>query len=362
MSFSENLMRLRKQKGLSQEEFANEIDVSRQTVSKWELGSSTPEMEKLMQMSNFFGVSVDDLLNSDDITSKTIKVENTNNINETEKAPETNYNNYKTESDGKENKKKKTVTALIVTLIVGVIITILTILIILLIRDFDEKENNKSSKNKVNNMTSNVVENKIENNITNNVSNNVTNTIENNVTPTTFNADYHNGRIKGDVVEQDLSKLVTNNKTNKKIQISVIHGDIATSNANEINELKKSLDMNEYYEVSLEYDDEGYICTYVIEAAKKSKEETSNDAHTFNIFFNRGTWAGFHITYALERVITSNDEHPDKQIYVKYNDIETNDRNEIKGIKTKLGTHTEYDVEFEYDDEGYINKYIIEDK
>ena len=333
MSFSENLMRLRKQKGLSQEEFANEIDVSRQTVSKWELGVSTPEMEKLMQMSNFFGVSVDDLLNSDDITSKTIKVENTNNINETEKAPETNYNNYKTESDGEENKKKKTVTALIVTLIVGVIITILTILIILLIRDFDEKENNKSSKNKVNNMTSNVVENKIENNITNNVSNNVTNTIENNVTPTTFNADYHNGRIKGDVVEQDLSKLVTNNKTNKKIQIS-----------------------------SLEYDDEGYICTYVIEAAKKSKEETSSDARSFNIFFNRGTWAGFHITYALERIITSNDEHPDKQIYVKYNDIETNDRNEIKDIKTKLGTHTEYDVEFEYDDEGYINKYIIEDK
>lgn len=78
MSFSENLMRLRKQKGLSQEEFANEVGVSRQTVSKWELGVSTPEMEKLIQMSNFFGVSVDDLLNSGDITSKTIKEENTN--------------------------------------------------------------------------------------------------------------------------------------------------------------------------------------------------------------------------------------------------------------------------------------------
>ena len=282
MSFSENLMRLRKQKGLSQEEFANEIDVSRQTVSKWELGVSTPEMEKLIQMSNFFGVSVDDLLNSDDITSKTIKIENTNNINETEKVSETNYNNYNTESNGKENKKKKTLTILIATLIIGVIITILTILIILLIRDFDEKENNKSSKNKVNNITSNVVENKIENN----VANNTTNTIENNITPSTFNSDYHNGRIKGDIVEQDLSKLITNNKTNKKIIISVKYNDIGTSNADEITELKKGLNLDEYYEVSLEYDDQGYICTYTIEVAEKTQTERGQDAKNFNFYFN----------------------------------------------------------------------------
>lgn len=70
MSFSENLMRLRKQKELSQEEFANEINVTRQTVSKWELGISTPDMDKLVQMASFFGITVDDLVNSEEATSK----------------------------------------------------------------------------------------------------------------------------------------------------------------------------------------------------------------------------------------------------------------------------------------------------
>ncbi len=360
MSFSENLMRLRKQKGLSQEEFANEIDVSRQTVSKWELGSSTPEMEKLIQMSNFFGVSVDDLLNSEDITSKTIKVENTSNQEDTINTSETNYNDYNNEPiNSNENNKKKAVTIVIVTLIIGTIITILTLLVILLIRDFDEKENNKSSKNKINNTTSNVVENKIENT----VENNTTNTIENNsISPSEFNASYHNGRIKGSTVEEDLSKLITNNKTNKKIIISVIYKEIGTSNADEITELKKSLDLDEYYEVSLEYDDEGYICTYVIEDAKKSPKDISDDVRRFNLVYNRGTWSGFHIKFALEKIITSNGEHPNKQIYVKYNEIETNNRDEIKSLKEKLGDHTEYDIEFEYDGEGYINKYIIMDK
>lgn len=62
MTFSEQLVTLRKQKGLSQEQLGEEIGVSRQTVSKWESGSSTPEMDKLIQLSNFFDVSVDYLV------------------------------------------------------------------------------------------------------------------------------------------------------------------------------------------------------------------------------------------------------------------------------------------------------------
>ncbi len=62
MEFNNRLYQLRKQKGLSQEELANRLNVSRQTVSKWEVGDSTPDMEKLMAMSELFDVSLDQLV------------------------------------------------------------------------------------------------------------------------------------------------------------------------------------------------------------------------------------------------------------------------------------------------------------
>ncbi|WP_024860995.1 helix-turn-helix domain-containing protein [Ruminococcus flavefaciens] len=62
MEFNNKLYELRKQKGFSQEELANRLNVSRQTVSKWEVGDSTPDMEKLVAISDLFGVSLDELV------------------------------------------------------------------------------------------------------------------------------------------------------------------------------------------------------------------------------------------------------------------------------------------------------------
>lgn len=62
MEFNNKLYELRKQKGLSQEELANRLNVSRQTVSKWEVGDSTPDMEKLIAISDLFGISLDELV------------------------------------------------------------------------------------------------------------------------------------------------------------------------------------------------------------------------------------------------------------------------------------------------------------
>ncbi|MGN0342138.1 MAG: helix-turn-helix domain-containing protein [Roseburia sp.] len=62
MEFSNRLYQLRKQKGLSQEELANRLNVSRQTISKWEVGDSTPDMEKLAAISDLFEVSLDELV------------------------------------------------------------------------------------------------------------------------------------------------------------------------------------------------------------------------------------------------------------------------------------------------------------
>lgn len=62
MEFHIKLYNLRKQKGLSQEELANRLNVSRQTISKWEIGDSTPDMENLIAISDMFEISLDELV------------------------------------------------------------------------------------------------------------------------------------------------------------------------------------------------------------------------------------------------------------------------------------------------------------
>lgn len=62
MEFNNKLYELRKQKGFSQEELASRLNVSRQTVSKWEVGESTPDMEKLVAISALFEISLDELV------------------------------------------------------------------------------------------------------------------------------------------------------------------------------------------------------------------------------------------------------------------------------------------------------------
>lgn len=66
MEFHNKLYQLRKQKGLSQEELANRLNVSRQTISKWEVGDSTPDMEKLVAISDLFEISLDKLVKGEE--------------------------------------------------------------------------------------------------------------------------------------------------------------------------------------------------------------------------------------------------------------------------------------------------------
>ena len=74
MNFSEKLYELRKKEGFSQEELAEKVNVSRQSVSKWESGQSTPEMDKLILLSNIFNISIDELVGKESINS--LKIEN----------------------------------------------------------------------------------------------------------------------------------------------------------------------------------------------------------------------------------------------------------------------------------------------
>ena len=64
MYFSENLIKLRKGKEWSQEDLADKLDISRQAVSKWEVGTSKPDIDNLMKLSKLFSKPIDELVNN----------------------------------------------------------------------------------------------------------------------------------------------------------------------------------------------------------------------------------------------------------------------------------------------------------
>ena len=62
MILADKIALLRRQQGWSQEELANQLDVSRQAVSKWESGASIPDLDKILKLSGLFNVTTDYLL------------------------------------------------------------------------------------------------------------------------------------------------------------------------------------------------------------------------------------------------------------------------------------------------------------
>ena len=75
MTIGERLLKLRKERNLSQEEFANVLNVSRQTVSKWETDQSTPDFDKIIPICEFYNITSDELLTGE----KNIIVEDSKN-------------------------------------------------------------------------------------------------------------------------------------------------------------------------------------------------------------------------------------------------------------------------------------------
>ena len=81
MEFNEKLQKLRKEKGLTQEELAKSLYVSRTAVSKWELGNGYPNLTSLKDIAKFFEVSVDELLSGEELLTVAEK-ENTKRVND----------------------------------------------------------------------------------------------------------------------------------------------------------------------------------------------------------------------------------------------------------------------------------------
>lgn len=77
MKLGENIFKLRKEYNLSQEQLAEKINVTRQTISNWELGETAPNPEQLKLLSKELNISIDELLNNDIKQVLVEKVSNT---------------------------------------------------------------------------------------------------------------------------------------------------------------------------------------------------------------------------------------------------------------------------------------------
>ena len=129
MEFNNKLYELRKQKGFSQEELANRLNVSRQTISKWEVGESTPDMEKLVAISDLFEISLDELVlnkvpEEADTSAQVVKSEFYSDIKE----------NVLTEENRKKAKKGLKIAAIVLGIIV--LIDLISFVIYVLMNGF----------------------------------------------------------------------------------------------------------------------------------------------------------------------------------------------------------------------------------
>lgn len=76
MNIGEKLYDLRREKHLSQEEVAEKLNVTRQTISKWETNQSTPDFDKIVPLCQLYGISADELLTGARKEEKNLKIEN----------------------------------------------------------------------------------------------------------------------------------------------------------------------------------------------------------------------------------------------------------------------------------------------
>lgn len=119
MTIGEKIQNLRKQRGMSQEQLAEALGVSRQAVSKWEAGQSVPDIDKIISICDYFGVTTDYILRNAEMTQSQHEV------------AQNAYNMSEKELD--ENIKKKQRLALL--LAIAIVLYILCVVPVIIIKN-----------------------------------------------------------------------------------------------------------------------------------------------------------------------------------------------------------------------------------
>lgn len=346
MKFNEKLMELRKKQGLSQEELGYKLNVTRQTVSKWELGQTTPEMDKLLELSKLFNVSVDDLINDSDLENQTNQ--NRENIIEDQQIQK---------QESKNNK--------LYLILVGALVVVIILIIV-------KGVSGMMGLNKVNDTKENIfdrffglfdrtlsMQEEMFDDILeqqNNMMGNFENTT-NQLNTTSFNAqlEMYKGTKNGTLTKNLLNEIMTINEKAERAIFIKYKGEVILSEE-EIKTLKMNIKDNNNYEILFKYDDEGFITEVILERVYTEYEKK---AFNSTIEMYTGTKKGLIAGTALDMVITSN-KTEERKITVKYKDLETQDEEQIRKIKQGFDSFDDFEIYVEYDEIGFINKVIIE--
>lgn len=283
MSFSEKLIRLRKQHGFSQEELGYKLNVTRQTVSKWELGQTVPEMNKLISLSQIYGISLDELTNEDKL-----------NVDNTTKKDDIKIEN---ENKNKTKTKDKDLRKILIPLIIALVVIAL-ILGIYKISNFrtvnkaageiltTSKEIDKESSSifmSFMNFIKEIVNGQIEEQKEEDK--------QNEIKQYNSKFDIYSGRQYGNFLDNLLENVINNNKTQKEHIITVKYNQKETNIPEEIKTIKSQLEKLDEYEVTLDYDDNGYVNKVTIEFVNGSefnqmKNDTQKDFQEYDKQFD----------------------------------------------------------------------------
>ena len=241
MKFYEKLIILRKKALLSQEQLAEKLDVTRQTISKWELGQTKPDMDKLNAMSKLFDVDIN-ILTNDELSLEGNKHEN------------------KVEPKKKDNSNRKIILYIVIIIFVASLAT----LVYRVGSDIKEKsdavkeEMNKAkeeAKRKQEEAEQEMKQKELERK------------------KESFNSTFetYQGSEGGTVTGWQIDKIIKNNKTNNEHLIEVVFDGVSYGTDSEkIKGIKNSLKNFDgyelqYYEISLDYDDNVYVNKVTIE-------------------------------------------------------------------------------------------------
>ncbi len=252
MKFYEKLIILRKKALLSQEELAEKLDVTRQTISKWELGQSKPDIDKLQMMSKLFEVDVNTLTNED------ISLEDKGETKE-----------------DKNNKKEDGDRKFILYILIIIFIASLAFLTYRIGTDIKTKKDEikeELRKEKEKAEKEQEEEEKKQQELEDKIKKEQEEYHEN-FSKDSFNSTFeiNQGTKSGMFAKSQVDNIIKNNKKDKEHLIEVIFDGTSygtdPSNISNVKNNLREFNGNKFqeYEISLDYDDNGYVNKVTIE-------------------------------------------------------------------------------------------------
>ncbi len=245
MKFYEKLIILRKKALLSQEELAEKLDVTRQTISKWELGQSKPDIDKLQMMSKLFEVDVNTLTNEE--ISLEDKVET---------------------KEDKNNKKEDGDRKFILYILIIIFIASLALLAYRVGTDIKTKKDEIKEELRKEKEKAEKDEKEFKDKFNKDMEESDLKFDKN-----SFNSNYtfYSGTQPGQNVSMLIDNIINKNKTEKDHLVELTFDN--TSYGTDSDNIKQTKNMIQtfkgydiqYYEVSMDYDDNGYVNKVTIE-------------------------------------------------------------------------------------------------